>query len=206
MRLGVFGGSFNPVHAGHLALARHAQSELNLDHVFFVPARQSPLKPSQALMPAEFRLKLLAKALERSPGFSVSDCEIQRGGVSYTVDTLRFFSKQFGARAVIYFLCGADSLDQLDKWKSTDQIFGLCRFVAVTRPGFRWKETGFPVIRLPMDPIDVSSSRIRARLKKGESLDSKNNRREGKHFGWSSKEKQGNCTCWMLIHKPLSPP
>ena len=165
MRIGIFGGSFNPVHLGHLRLAEFASSELNLDHLYFVPTFQSPLKPEKELLPAEIRVKLLQKALKPYPHFSVSDCEIKRGGKSYTVDTLKYFRAKLGPKAQIYFLTGLDALKDLGRWKSSGQIFRLCRFVVATRPGYRWRETKYPVIRLPFEALEVSSSQIRNRLK-----------------------------------------
>ncbi len=166
-RVGILGGSFNPVHRGHLALADFALSELNLEHVYFVPSFQTPLKSEKELLPAPARLKFLKKALKPYPNFSVSTCEMDRGGKSYTVDTLRHFHKTFQEKTVLYFLTGMDSLRNLAKWKSVDQIFKLCRFVVATRPGYRWEETEYPVIRMPFEALDISSSRVRRDFKSG---------------------------------------
>ncbi len=166
-RIGILGGSFNPVHEGHLALARFAYSELNLDRIYFVPASQSPLKATRDVLPADLRVKLLQKALKKYPNFSVSTCEIDRGGKSYTVDTLRFLHRQSKEKSVFYFLAGMDCLETLPQWKSVDQIFKLCRFVVATRPGYDWEETQFPIIRLPFEALDVSSSQLRRRLGSG---------------------------------------
>ena len=161
MRIGILGGSFNPVHAGHLALAKFAHSELNLDHVYFVPSFETPLKSKKELLPAPLRVKFLKKALKSRPEFSVSTCEIDRQGKSYTIDTLKYFHKKIGKKAVLYFLTGMDSLQSISRWKSVEQIFKLCRFVVASRPGFRSEETKFPILQMPFDPLDISSSRIR---------------------------------------------
>ncbi len=161
MRVGILGGSFNPVHAGHLALAQFAHSELNLDHVYFVPSSETPLKSQKELLPAALRVKLLKKALKDQPEFSVSTCEIDRGGKSYTVDTLKHFHKKIGKKTVFYFLTGMDSLQNLSRWKSVEQIFKLCRFVVASRPGFRPQDSKFPILQMPFDALDISSSRIR---------------------------------------------
>ena len=166
MRVGVFGGSFNPVHRGHLALAEFAFSELNLDHLYFVPSFLNPLKPRKDLLPAEVRVRLLKKALKGHSGFSVSTCEIDRGGKSYTVDTLKYFHQKSGKQAQIYFLTGMDTLKNISLWKSPDRLFKLCRFVVATRPGYAWEETKYPVIRMPFEALRISSSEIRNRLKK----------------------------------------
>lgn len=163
MRIGVYGGSFSPVHRGHVRLAETALSELNLDRLYVVPAKQNPLKKGEGLLPDALRLSLLKKALKDREGIEVSDCELKRRGVSYTVDTLRHFKKR-AKGAQLYFVSGLDSLKELSKWKSVDDIFRLCRFVSATRPGSDWQESKFPVIRMPFDALDVSSSEIRRRL------------------------------------------
>lgn len=167
MRIGILGGSFNPVHEGHLALARFAHSHLNLDHVYFVPSFETPLKSQKDLLPAPLRVKLLQKALKNRPEFSVSTCEIDREGKSYTVDTLKYFHKKLGQEAVLYFLTGMDSLRNLSRWKSVGQIFKLCRFVVASRPGFKRMDTKFPILEMPFDAPDISSSEIRKNLKGG---------------------------------------
>ena len=137
MRIGIFGGSFDPVHRGHLKLAQAALSELNLDKIIFVPCRQNPLKVGAQravpLLSAETRIRLLRAAVKRySPRFSVSLCEIRRQGPSYTVDTLRYFKKCY-PKAVLYFLSGADVLKDLRNWRSFGEVARLshgayCRF------------------------------------------------------------------------------
>jgi nicotinate-nucleotide adenylyltransferase len=171
LRIGVFGGSFNPVHRGHLRLAEVALSELDLERVLFVPAARNPLKVSEDLLPGALRVRLLKTALRKHPAFAVEDFEVRRGGVSYTVDTLRHLKKKFGTRAVLYFLCGADALRSFSRWKSPDKVLKLSRFVAVTRPGHRWSKRGMRAVQyLPMDALDVSASDIRKRLERGLSV------------------------------------
>ena len=170
MRIGIFGGSFNPVHNGHLKLARAAMSELNLSSVFFVPARVTPLKEKNGLLPARVRECLLKKAVRKIPGFSVSSCEIGRKGPSFTVDTLRIFKKRYGRGAVLYFLAGADTLNTLSRWKSPKKIFKLCRFIVMTRPGYRAKKLNAPVLWLPFDALDVSATKLRRCAAKGSNL------------------------------------
>jgi len=168
MRVGIFGGSFSPVHKGHMKLAGHAYRELNLDRLFFVPSAHSPLKAKEHLLPDSLRLDLLRAALKNDPHFSVSGCEIQRGGRSFTVDTLRFFRKKFKNRATLFFLAGADVLKSFSRWKSPDKVLELCRFVVMTRPGHRLPSGSKTrsMLFLPMDALDVSASEIRKRLEK----------------------------------------
>ena len=168
MRIGIFGGSFNPVHNGHLRLAERALEELNLEKVIFVPSYQTPLK-KEDLFPASLRLGLLRAAVKKYPRFFVSSCEIQRKGRSFTVDTLRFFKKRFKKNAVFYFLSGADALKNLHRWRSLKQVLALCRFVVMTRPGFSMRplETAGPISFVALDALSISSSDVRARLRQG---------------------------------------
>ena len=145
MSIGIFGGSFNPVHRGHLKLARAALSKLRLDKIVFVPSRRSPLKKKEDLLPAALRVKLLRSALKDQKRFFISLCEIQRKGPSYTVDTLKAFKRKWGKGTELFFLSGADTLKGLSRWKSLDEIFKLCRFVVMTRPRYRVGKMPQPV-------------------------------------------------------------
>ncbi len=170
MRIGIFGGSFNPVHRGHLRLARTALLKLSLDKVVFVPSRQSPLKKKEDLLPAALRVKLLRIALKGQKRFFVSLCEIKRKGPSYTVDTLKVFKRNCGKGTELFFLSGADTLKGLSRWKSLNEIYKLCRFVVMTRPGTRVGKTPQPVFFVPLDALPVSSTEIRERLGKQRSV------------------------------------
>jgi nicotinate-nucleotide adenylyltransferase len=170
-RIGIFGGSFNPVHSGHLKLAAFARSELNLDRLVFVPSRQSPIKPKADLLPAWLRVRLLRQAIAKRPGLSVSLCEMKRATPSYTVHTLRYFRKKFGPAAVLYFIAGADTLTDFSRWKSPAEVLKLCRFVVASRPGFSFKKTRWPFIWMPWQMIAVSSTVIRKRLRRGASVE-----------------------------------
>ncbi len=169
MRIGIFGGSFNPVHAGHLKLASHAASELNLQRVIFVPSRVNPLKNEQELLPAAFRVRLLRLALRGHRVFSVSLCELARGGRSYTVDTLEYFRKKFKG-ATLYFLCGADTMKGLSRWKKPGRVLELCRFTVFSRPGHGRLRKDKRILRVPLDALPVSSSEVRRRLNEGLSV------------------------------------
>ena len=163
-RVGIYGGSFNPVHHGHLALAEYALSELNLDKVYFVPAFQNPLKKSERASPDDGvsrRIPALKKAIGRNPRFILSDIELKRKGLSYTVDTLRAFKKKLGKSARLYFLAGADQIRHFSRWKSKEEILKLCRFVIATRPGHSLKLRDGRFLWLPMPPVDISSTQIR---------------------------------------------
>jgi nicotinate-nucleotide adenylyltransferase len=169
-RIGIFGGSFNPVHNGHLRLAEHALSEFNLDKVYFVPSGRTPLKDPASLLPAALRTSLLREALRGKKAFAVSDCEIRRGGTSYTLDTLKEFRRRLGPAPVLYFLCGADTAKNLSRWKSPGKVIKLCRFMILSRPGAAKVHTPPGVLWAAFPALDISSSDVRARLKAGRSL------------------------------------
>lgn len=174
-RIGIFGGSFDPVHTGHLALAREAVARLGLDRLWFVPAKISPLKPGWIVASDEDRLTMLRLAVAGEPRLGVSDWELRRGGVSYTVETLRRW-KSLCPDVELFFLAGMDSLLSLWRWRNPLEIVSLCRFVTFRRPGSailpRPGDLNLPphtaralladVIDAPM--YDVSSSQVRDRL------------------------------------------
>jgi nicotinate-nucleotide adenylyltransferase len=172
MKLGLFGGSFDPVHLGHLLVAQAAVEELGLDRLFFIPAAQSPFKTENPPAPSAVRLQLLRLALAGRTNYEVDELEIQRGGVSYTVDTLRDYARRFPS-AEIYYLIGVDNAPKLNEWREPDELAKLAEFVAVPRPG--GATAIFPPLfrgrMLKGFPVDVSSSQIRARVKSGLPMD-----------------------------------
>ncbi len=170
MRIGILGGSFDPVHNGHLAIAKYASSELNLDQVIFVPTSANPLKKKSCVLTNQGRLTLLREALKNFENFSVSDCELRRPGPSYTVETLRYFRKKFGPKTQLYFLSGADTPRHFSRWKSPKKVLKLCRFVVMTRPGnaFKMRDTRF--LWLSMPPENISSSEIREKIKRNKGI------------------------------------
>lgn len=166
MKLGIYGGSFNPVHIGHLLVAQAAVEELRLDKLFFVPAAQSPFKPDSQIAPAEIRLKLLRLALAGKTNCEVDEQEIKRGGISYAIETLRDYAKRFPP-AELFYLIGADNISKLNEWREADELAKLAEFVAIPRPGGKAAEFPKPFRGkiLKGFPIDISSSQIRARIK-----------------------------------------
>lgn len=167
-RIGLFGGSFDPVHLGHLLVAQAAREELELGRLFFIPAAQSPFKPDRQPSPPQERLRLLRLALAGKTWCEIDEQELQRGGVSYTVDTVRDYARRF-PDAQCFYLIGADHLSQLPKWREAEELARLVEFVAIPRPG--QGEITFPApFRgkwLDGFPLGVSSSQIRARVKAG---------------------------------------
>jgi len=167
-RIGLFGGSFDPVHTGHLLVAQAAIEELALARLFFVPAAQSPFKTDRKLADAAMRSRLLRLALAGRPDCEIDEQEIRRGGVSYTIDTLRDYSKRF-PHAKLFYLIGADNVPKLNEWREAAGLAKLAEFVVIPRPG--QDAVSFPqpfhgrILR--GFPFGVSSSEIRARVKAG---------------------------------------
>ena len=167
-RIGLFGGSFDPVHLGHLLVAQAAREELDLTRLFFIPAAQSPFKPDAQPTPAPARLRLLRLALAGETWCEVDEQEIQRGGMSYTIDTVRDYARRFPA-AQLFCLIGADHPPQLPQWRAAEELARQAEFVVLSRPG--QADVPFPAPfrgrRLAGFPLGVSSSQIRARVKAG---------------------------------------
>jgi nicotinate-nucleotide adenylyltransferase len=168
MKLGLFGGSFDPVHLGHLLVAQAAIEELGLDKLFFIPAAQSPFKSESKIAPAEIRLQLLRLALAGKTNCEVDEQEIRRGGVSYTIETLRAYAKKFPA-AKLFYLIGADNVAKLNEWREANELVKLAEFIAIPRPGETAAEFPKPFRGkiLKGFPVEISSSQIRARVKAG---------------------------------------
>lgn len=172
MKLGLYGGSFDPVHLGHLLVAQAAVEELGLDRVFFIPAALSPFKQEHQLAPGEFRLRLLRMALAGRTYGTVDDQEIRRGGVSFSVDTLRNYAGRF-PDAELFYLIGADHVAKLNQWREPETLARLAEFVVVPRPGETPVQFPEPFRGRVLKgfPLGVSSSEIRARLKAGLPVD-----------------------------------
>lgn len=134
LRIGIMGGTFNPVHVGHLLLAETALSEENLDHVMFIPSGCPYLKQDTDVLDAVHRLRMVELAIGNHPSFSVSDMEIRRGGNTYTCDTLRQLQAEH-REDTFYFIMGADCLFSIENWKNPQDIFDRCILLAAVRDG-----------------------------------------------------------------------
>jgi nicotinate-nucleotide adenylyltransferase len=169
---GLFGGSFDPVHLGHLLVAQAAREELSLTRLFFIPAAQSPFKPERPPTPANERLRLLRLALAGKEWCKIDEQEIQRGGVSYSIETVRHYQKRF-PRAQLFYLIGGDHVPELPKWRQAEELAAAVEFVVIPRPGEM--EVPFPKPfrgrTLNGFPLGISSSQIRARLRGGQSIE-----------------------------------
>ena len=171
MRIGLVGGSFNPIHRGHLAIARAARAALGLDRVVLIPSARPPHKKDTGLAPAEDRLAMARLAAVNEPGLEVSPIELERTGPSYTVDTLRAFRAAHPG-AEIFFIIGADTLPELKTWKESSALFSLATFAVAVRPGFeKVSEPGAKVVTVPIVPDAVSATEIRARVREGKPID-----------------------------------
>lgn len=167
-RIGLFGGSFDPVHLGHLLVARAAFEELQLSRLFFIPVAQSPFKPDSRPAPASARLRMLRLALAGQSEYEVDDQEIKRGGLSFTIDTVRDYAARYPT-AEIFYLIGADHIAQLPKWREAGELARLLEFVVIPRPGSTGLALQPPFKLRPLQgfPLGVSSSQIRARVRAG---------------------------------------
>ena len=168
MRLGILGGTFNPIHIGHLILAECARQQCRLDQVWFVPAATPPHKASPQLLPGATRLALIRLAIAGHPAFRASDLELKRGGVSYTIDTVLEIKRRHPA-AQLVLIVGSDLLRV--RWYRLEELARLCTFAVAERPTAALLRRRFPRMqRLAMLTIGISSSAIRARLRHGRSI------------------------------------
>ncbi len=174
----IFGGSFDPIHIGHIILARDIKEILKAEKVLFVPTAQAPLKEKHRAS-AEDRLKMLQLALEREKDLLIEEYEIRRGGISYTVFTLEYLSKKYKGDE-LYLLLGSDSFLRFHLWKEPNRILQLAKIVVVDREGKlkdvqeyikeNFKTFKDRIILLPSRRIDISSTEIRKRIKEGKSI------------------------------------
>ena len=173
MKLGIFGGTFNPPHLGHLIVAECVRDQLQLDRVLFIPSATPPNKRPESFVPAADRLAMTRMAIERNAAFEVSDLEAARGGISYTVDTVTALGAMF-PRASLHLLIGADNLIEFETWKSPDEILTMVDLVAMARPGFEVEKTRAKYARqasyVKVPQIAISGTEIRRRVKMGRSI------------------------------------
>ncbi|NLX36435.1 MAG: nicotinate (nicotinamide) nucleotide adenylyltransferase [Chloroflexi bacterium] len=179
IRLGVFGGTFDPIHIGHLIIAQEACERLSLDRVLFVPARVSPLKGDGTLFTAEQRTEMVRAAIAADPRFVVSTIDLERPAPSYTVDTLRLLQEEWGPDTQLYFILGVDSLLTFGYWYRPDEIIRLARLAVISRPGYEPDLIGLdqvlPGLAAATDLVEsvhigISSTELRRRLQEGASV------------------------------------
>jgi nicotinate-nucleotide adenylyltransferase len=172
-RLGIMGGTFDPIHYGHLVTAEEALVQSALDGVVFVPTGQPWMKEGRDVSPAEDRYLMTVIATASNPRFSVSRVEVDRAGPTYTVDTLRALAEA-NPDAELYFITGADAMFEIFEWKNTDEVLALAHFIAATRPGYdlrrfeaaaATKHPNVTVMNIPA--LAISSTDIRERVRNG---------------------------------------
>lgn len=179
-RVGLMGGSFDPIHLGHIAIAGEARDALQLSHVLFLPSGRPPHKAHLGASPAQ-RLEMTRLAVESLPWAQASDVEVCRQGTIYTVDTLQILSSQH-PEAAFYYIIGADTLLDLPNWRNTQKVCTLCRFICLHRPGVADEAIGMALEDLrsrygaqvhlvPASGPDISSTEIRRRVARGQSTE-----------------------------------
>jgi nicotinate-nucleotide adenylyltransferase len=195
MKIGLFGGTFDPIHWGHLRSAEEVCETFGLDRVYFIPAAVPPHKRGQTTTPVRDRLRMVRLAVAKNPRFQVSTAEISRAGVSYSIDTIREYAANKQRGDSLYFIIGLDAFREIGTWKDFVEIFSLCNFIVTSRPGSRdndpLKGTGIAVKKLfcydfkrknyrhgsgtrvffdELTDIAISASEIRALVKRGKSI------------------------------------
>lgn len=179
LRIGFFGGTFDPPHNGHLMIAHKAIDELGLDEVNFVPSRQPPHKRDEKITPIEHRVEMVRLAIQGNPRFLLSYIDVDREGPTYSVDSLRTLRDGWHESTEIYFLMGADSLASILSWHKPEELIRMCKLAVFARPGFNADivelESKLPGIRertvfMNTAPMDISATEIQRRVHAGESI------------------------------------
>ncbi len=175
-RIGVLGGTFDPVHHGHLAIAEEARVRLELEVVLFVPARIQPLRQDQAVSSPEHRTAMLERALLGNPAFQLSRVDLERPGPSYTVETMELLRRRHPRGSAFYFILGGDALADLPRWKEPERLMTLCQFAVFERPGctfdprtlfLRYPLLRERVILLEGPHLAISGAELRRRVRQG---------------------------------------
>lgn len=178
LRLGIMGGTFDPIHYGHLVTAEAVRDEFKLDKVIFVPAGNPPHKVKRKVTDKKHRYLMTILATITNPFFEVSSIEIDREGYTYTIDTIKEFKKMYGEKTLFYFITGADAVLEILTWKNADELLRLCYFVAATRPGIEGNKIdqeldkirrlyGDVIYKVTVPSLAISSTDIRERVAKG---------------------------------------
>jgi nicotinate-nucleotide adenylyltransferase len=194
-KIGLFGGTFNPIHYGHLRPAEEIGEILDLESIIFIPASDPPHKEKKDLLPAPQRAEMVRLAIQENPRFSFSDAEISRPGKSYSVETIPYFQRLVGKEAELYFILGLDAFLEIGTWKDPATLFTLCHFAILMRPGFEKifsaehlpidlapdfcydsekdgfiHKSGFGVFPREITALDISSTKIRQMIGQGKSI------------------------------------
>lgn len=180
-KIGILGGTFNPIHCGHLIIAEAVRESFCLDKVLFIPSGQPPHKPDDEVIDAECRFEMVRRAVASNRFFETSRVELDRDGYTYTINTLQTLREEYGTDTELFFIIGADIIPELTTWKDFRDIFKLCEFIAVLRPGHSRKSFETAIKQLKNDynikismtaapMVDISSSVIREKCSRGNSI------------------------------------
>ncbi|MDK2896174.1 MAG: nicotinate-nucleotide adenylyltransferase [Candidatus Atribacteria bacterium] len=171
---GIMGGTFDPIHYGHLVTAEEVRDYFGLKEVVFVPSARPPHKIGQKITDPEHRYLMAVLATATNPYFSVSRVEIERSGPSYSIDTVSLFKEKWGEEVEVFFITGADAFAQISSWNNPDKLLELCTFVAASRPGYRLtnldEKYQARIKPIEVSALAISSSEIRRRVKRWESI------------------------------------
>ncbi|MDK2799413.1 MAG: nicotinate-nucleotide adenylyltransferase [Clostridiales bacterium] len=181
VQVGIMGGTFDPIHYGHLVTAEAVRAKFSLDHVIFVPSGNPPHKIDQKVTDKNHRYLMTLLATATNQYFKVSRDEIDREGYTYTIDTIKNFNIQFSGKAKFYFITGADALNEILTWKDAESLLQMCEFVAATRPGYKYEELFRDIEYLTINynskihlvevpSLAISSTDIRERVKSGQPI------------------------------------
>lgn len=195
MRIGIFGGTFNPIHLGHLRAAEEVRERFDLERVIFIAAAVPPHKEVEGGIRGEHRMEMVRVAISGNPYFSPSDIELKRPGKSYSIGTIKFFGERYGSDLEMFFILGMDAFLEIGTWKSFQELFSLCHFIVMTRPGFDKPSSatilppeiadafvydegggrfihrnGYSIYLQGVTFLDISSTKIRERVSKGRSV------------------------------------
>ena len=203
-RIGLFGGTFNPVHMGHVQVIREVKEKFGLDKIFLIPSAFPPHKETEGIIDGLDRIEMIRLAFSDDPDFVVSDVELKRSGFSYTIDTVRHFKSIFPENTKLFFIVGLDAFLEVDTWKSYKDLFLLIPFIVMSRSAtgqrdtvLQWKHLGSyikskisdeyrhsasrscyihdvkqPVFLFEVTPVEISSTEIRERIRKGRTIKS----------------------------------
>lgn len=175
-RIGIMGGTFDPIHYGHLVTAEAARHRFGLEKVIFVPSGRPPHKQGRRVAPAAERLMMTLLATVNNHNFIVSDCEVLSDQISYTYDTMHNFHQKLGDEAELFFITGADAVLEIMQWRKIEELADFCRFIAATRPGYHLEsfhlspKLAGSIHLMEVPALAISSSDIRRRVAAGEPI------------------------------------